>query len=46
MVCNLCKSDKLTRFLDEIQYTCSDTFYDISSSKGIDVQNSNGTNDS
>uniref|UniRef100_U9TKM5 Uncharacterized protein n=1 Tax=Rhizophagus irregularis (strain DAOM 181602 / DAOM 197198 / MUCL 43194) TaxID=747089 RepID=U9TKM5_RHIID len=27
------ENDELTRFLDEIQYTCSDTFYDISSSK-------------
>src|SRR6185437_6204257 len=33
---------ELTRFLDGIQYTCGDTFYDLSSS----IQNSNSTNNS
>ena len=37
------QNDKeLTRFLDGIQYTCGDTFYDLSSS----IQNSNSTNNS
>src|SRR5438045_7228635 len=36
------ENDELTRFLDEIQYTCVDTFYDLASS----ILNSNGTNDS
>ncbi|CAB4486415.1 unnamed protein product [Rhizophagus irregularis] len=40
------ENDELTRFLDEIQYTCSDTFYDISSSKGINIQSSHSTDDS
>ncbi|CAB4386075.1 unnamed protein product [Rhizophagus irregularis] len=37
------ENDELTRFLDEIQYTCGDTFYDISSSKGINIQSLHST---
>ncbi len=32
---SLQENDKLTRFLDRIQYTCGDTFYDLAIS--IDI---------
>lgn len=36
------ENDELTRFIDGIQYTCGDTFYNLANS----IQNSNDTNDS
>ncbi len=51
MACNYSKSklflqenDKFIRFLDRIQYTCGDTFYDLAIF--IDIQDSNDANDS